>query len=88
MGLPTCLVGDGRGYAPLSKRSRPLSPSKYSMRAGPEGDRGPKVTGTWGRAGGLQGRGGRAAAARQAPAASSSQGPWGKQRPGEPSRPP
>lgn len=82
-----------KGLCPLSKRSRPQSPSKYRTGGGlgwgalfhAGHSRGPKVTGTWGRAGGLQGRG-REAAAGQAPAGSSRHGPQGKKRPRESSR--
>ena len=50
MGPPTCPVGDGRGCAPLSKRSRPRSPSKYSMREG-RGGGGQKTASTSRRSG-------------------------------------
>lgn len=61
-GLPTSPAADARGSAPLSKRSRPRSPSKCGIREGrgillAGHSRGPKVTGTWGPAGGLQGGG-------------------------------
>lgn len=100
VGLPTCLIGDGRGYAPSPKGldlgllpstgwaggGKPVPPSPAIQEA-------PKVTGTWGRAGELQGGvGGRTRMERQPPGRlrlrPHVKAPRGKRRPGEPSHPP